>query len=87
MKFVSIGFNRELRMARDRFQEGFAAGWLTASQALIRAMPTAAAEAAPREMAGDLPIVRRRRGRPPKPATMAQPEKRRRGRPRKTEQT
>jgi hypothetical protein len=76
-------------MARDRFQDGFAAGWLAASQALVMAMPSAqsAPNAARLEMAGSPPTIRRRRGRPPKPATMAQPEKRRRGRPRKTEQT
>jgi len=39
----------------------------------------------PLELAGNLPTIRRRRGRPPKSAALAQPIKRRRGRPRKVE--
>jgi hypothetical protein len=73
-------------MPRDLYREGFAAGWLAASKKLIEAMPKQErAPAPPLALAGNLPTTRRRRGRPPKSATIAQPVKRRRGRPRKTE--
>ena len=65
-------------MASSDFSQGFAAGWLAASQAILNAMgrrPT------PLEMAGDKPG--RRRGRPPKAASSAPVTKRPRGRPRK----
>jgi AT hook motif len=74
-------------MARDLYREGFAAGWLAASATLIKAMsaqPNASAPL-PLALAGSLPPAPRRRGRPPKAMTAAQPVKRPRGRPRKTE--
>ena len=65
------------------YEKGFAAGWFAASQALMRAMGEARTTV-PFEMAGNLPMQPRRRGRPPKSMTMAPPAKRPRGRPRKT---
>jgi hypothetical protein len=73
-------------MPRDLYREGFAAGWLAASQKLIEAMPAQTVAApVPLELAGSPPATPRRRGRPPKATTTAEPLKRRRGRPRKTE--
>jgi hypothetical protein len=64
------------------YQEGFTAGWLAAFRAISETTsriihPTSV----PLAMAGAAPA--RRRGRPPKSASAAQPIKRRRGRPRK----
>jgi AT hook motif len=72
-------------MPRDLYREGFAAGWLAASTKLIDMMSAQETAPAPPELelAGNLPTAPRRRGRPPKAATAAQPVKRRRGRPRK----
>jgi hypothetical protein len=73
-------------MPRDLYREGFAAGWLAASKKLIEAMPSQQSPVpSPLELAGNLPAQPRRRGRPPRSATIAQAVKRRRGRPRKTE--
>jgi hypothetical protein len=74
-------------MPRDLYREGFAAGWLAASTKLIEVMPAQefTPTPAPLELAGNLPAPPRHRGRPPKPASAAQPVKRKRGRPRKTE--
>jgi hypothetical protein len=73
------------------YRQGFAAGWLAASQAIMAAMTAEQPSAAPPlAFAGGLPTgVPRRRGRPPKSLSVAQtalqqPVKRRRGRPRKT---
>jgi hypothetical protein len=71
-------------MPRDPFREGFTAGWLAASQTLLRAMGEPVTAAPPPAMAASAPIPRRR-GRPPKVTAAAEPVKRRRGRPRKTE--
>lgn len=78
--------------SEKEYREGFAAGWLAASQAIMAAMLSAPERTAapPLAFAANLPAtVRRRRGRPPKSMSMAQPAlqqpvKRRRGRPRKT---
>jgi AT hook motif len=74
-------------MARDLYREGFAAGWLAASKKLIEAISAqqSAPAPSPLELAGNLPAQPRRRGRPPKAMTAAEPVKRKRGRPRKTE--
>jgi hypothetical protein len=74
-------------MPRDLYREGFAAGWLAASKQLIEAMSAQERTPAPASLAlaGNLPTPPRRRGRRPKSASTAQPIKRRRGRPRKTE--
>ncbi len=74
--------------SRD-YEQGFAAGWLAASQALMRSlgeMPGAGLSSS-LAMAGNKPSMPPRpRGRPRKSAPMAQPQpiKRGRGRPRKT---
>jgi len=91
MKAVSLQFHQEVRMSENPkdYQNGFVAGWLAASRAIMEAM-LAGQTGAPLTMAGNLPgEVRRRRGRPPKSMSMAQPSlqqpgKRPRGRPRKT---
>jgi hypothetical protein len=71
------------------YQEGFCAGWLAASQAILQTIASGQIAATPSpslEMAGSLPArVAPRRGRPPKSLNMAPVAKRRRGRPRKTE--
>jgi hypothetical protein len=69
------------------YQEGFCAGWLAASEAILQALASGQQPAAlPLAMAGNLPAgAKRRRGRPPKSLSLSQPVKRRRGRPRKTE--
>jgi hypothetical protein len=74
-------------MARDLYAEGFAAGWLAASTKLIEIMSAQQSAPAPTplELAGNLPATPRRPGRPPKAMTAAEPVRRRRGRPRKTE--
>jgi AT hook motif len=74
-------------MLRDLYREGFAAGWLAASTKLMEAMSTQQRAPTPPllGLAGNLPTVRRRRGRPPKAVSAAQPIKRRRGRPPKAE--
>jgi AT hook motif len=79
--------NVEGTMARDLYAEGFAAGWLAASKKLIEAISAqqSAPAPSPLELAGNLPAQPRRRGRPPKAMTAAEPVKRKRGRPRKTE--
>lgn len=72
-------------MPRDLYREGFTAGWLAASQALLRAMEAPVTAAPLPAMAASVSIPRRR-GRPPKSMmATAAPVKRRRGRPRKTE--
>jgi hypothetical protein len=68
------------------YQDGFTAGWLAAFRAISETTsrmihPTSV----PLAMAGAAPV--RRRGRPPKSASAAEPIKRRKGRPRKTEAT
>jgi hypothetical protein len=74
-------------MPRDLYAEGFAAGWLAASTQLIEAISAqqSAPAPSPLELAGNLPAQPRRRARPPKAMTAAEPVKRKRGRPRKTE--
>jgi hypothetical protein len=93
MNAVFLRFVQEAKMngSEKEYRQGFAAGWLAASQAIMAAMISAPeAPPAPLAFAGNLPpTVRRRRGRPPKSMSMAQsalqqPVKRRRGRPRKT---
>jgi hypothetical protein len=76
-------------MPRDLYREGFAAGWLAASTKLIEIMSAqqSAPVPTPLELAGNLPATPRRRGRPPKAMTATEPAKRKRGRPRKTEET
>jgi hypothetical protein len=75
-------------MTNGNYQRGFTAGWLAASRALCEAVAVEIGSAPSLEMAGNLPgTERRRRGRPPKSASMVQSAmqapKRRRGRPRK----
>jgi len=76
-------------MARDLYAEGFAAGWLAASTKLIEAISAqeSAPAPSPLELAGNRPATPRRRGWPPKAMAAAEPVKRKRGRPRKTEKT
>lgn len=76
-------------MGEKDYKEGFAAGWFAASRAIIEALTEKPSAAPPLEMAGNHPAEVRRRGRPPKSASMTQPSvqqtvKRPRGRPRKT---
>jgi AT hook motif len=69
-------------MPGDLCREGFAAGWLAASTKLIEAMPVQAVPSpASLELAGNLPVAPRRRGRPPKAVVAIEPVKRKRGRP------
>jgi AT hook motif len=80
----------EVRMAFDpkTYQDGFTAGWLAAFRAISEATTYVRSTPIPPAMvreafAGAAPA--RPRGRPPKSAAIAQPVKRKRGRPRKTE--
>jgi hypothetical protein len=90
MKFVFLRFDQEARMSEDpkSYREGFAAGWLAASQAIMEAMRSER-QGIPLALAGSLPgSLPRRRGRPPKSMAapqpvLQQPGKRPRGRPRK----
>lgn len=76
-------------MSDKDYKEGFAAGWLAASRAIMDAMADKSSALPSLEMAGNLPNGARRRGRPRKSMSAAQPSvqqtaKRPRGRPRKT---
>jgi hypothetical protein len=82
-------------MAGEEYMRGFVAGWTAASQALAGAFGTIGSEdgagrtnsSVALAAAADKPLVaRRRRGRPPKSASISgEQPKRRRGRPRKSE--
>jgi AT hook motif len=65
------------------YQDGFTAGWLAAFRAISEATTDTRSTSIPLAMAANAPA--RRRGRPPKSESAAQPVKRRRGRPRKAE--
>ena len=74
-------------MAESEFTRGFTVGWLAASEAIAKAisnLPESPTSLPSLDMAGNLPSLRRR-GRPPKAASMLAPEpvKRGPGRPRK----